>query len=240
MLFVKKLLENFTIALLILIVVIPEGLSMTAAVSISQATMQLFVQNKTLANEFDCSEKTGQIDQVICGQTGIITTEKMFVSKVLQNDKILDPDLQGLADEQKNILIQSILVNNACSVSIVEQKNRIVYSPVGNMTECALLNWVQKSHGVSIHKEIGSLNKIYSVEFNSLNKCSVVVEHDSRDFVRIHIKGSPSKVLPHCIRHLQNDVAVPLDLASLEVKRFCKDGVRAIAFAYKELTLAQF
>ena len=58
-LFIKKLLENFIIALLLLIVAIPEGLAITAGVSIAQATMRMLETRKILANEMDCSEKNG-------------------------------------------------------------------------------------------------------------------------------------------------------------------------------------
>lgn len=93
---------------------------------------------------------------------------------------------------------------------------------------------------MSIHKEVGSQKKLYSIDFNSLNKCSIVVEHDSPDFVRIHIKGSPNKVLPYCKTQLVNNESVGIDMASLNPKRFGKDGARMVAFAYKEMTLSNF
>ena len=57
--FVKKLMENLTLAVIVLVVFIPEGLPMTIDVSIGYSTIRMFERNKVLVKNIQSLEKSG-------------------------------------------------------------------------------------------------------------------------------------------------------------------------------------
>jgi len=66
----KKLMENLTLAVIVLVVFIPEGLPMTIDVSIGYSTIRMFSRNKVLVRNVHSLEKSGQITDFLIGKTG--------------------------------------------------------------------------------------------------------------------------------------------------------------------------
>lgn len=55
----KKLMENLTLAVIVLVVSIPEGLPMTIDVSLAYSTIRMFEQDKVLVRDVHSLEKSG-------------------------------------------------------------------------------------------------------------------------------------------------------------------------------------
>lgn len=62
--------ENLTLAVIVLVVFIPEGLPMTIDVSIGYSTIRMFERNNVLVRDVHSIEKSGQITDFVVGQTG--------------------------------------------------------------------------------------------------------------------------------------------------------------------------
>lgn len=54
--FLKNLIENLTLAGILLVVAIPEGLSTTVAVSLAYSTIEMFKRNKILVRDINSLE----------------------------------------------------------------------------------------------------------------------------------------------------------------------------------------
>ena len=77
--FIKKLVEDLTLALIVIIVAIPEGLPMTVAISLSGSVIKMFEKDKILVRDLTAPEQMGEITEILCGKTGTMTTEEMEV-----------------------------------------------------------------------------------------------------------------------------------------------------------------
>ena len=75
----KKLIENLTLALIVIVVAIPEGLPMTVMISIAGSVRNMYKDDKILVRELWGPEKMGEVTEILCGKTGTMTTEQMEV-----------------------------------------------------------------------------------------------------------------------------------------------------------------
>jgi len=75
----KKLVEAIVIALVMLVVVIPEGLPMTVAISLAHSVLQMNKYDNILVRDLASVEKVGLITDLCLGKTGTMTTEQMEV-----------------------------------------------------------------------------------------------------------------------------------------------------------------
>ncbi len=79
--FMKKLTENIMIAIIIVMVAIPEGLPMTVAISLAYSTIRMFNRDNILVRDLACPERMGQVTELLTGLTGTLTTCDMKVDK---------------------------------------------------------------------------------------------------------------------------------------------------------------
>ena len=89
--FMKKLMDNITLALILLIVAIPEGLSMTVAISLAHSVNEMYAQDKLLVRDLTSPEELGLVNEIVLGKTGTMTTEEMTVTNFFtQNRNIIN------------------------------------------------------------------------------------------------------------------------------------------------------
>ena len=77
--FLKKLIESLTLALIIIIVSIPEGLPMTVAISLSFSVIDMYKKDNILVRDLTAPEQMGEITEILTGKTGTMTNEEMEV-----------------------------------------------------------------------------------------------------------------------------------------------------------------
>lgn len=77
--FIKKLVESMTLALIIIIVAIPEGLPMTVAISLAYSVTDMYKKDNILVRDLTAPEKMGEVTEILTGKTGTMTTEDMSV-----------------------------------------------------------------------------------------------------------------------------------------------------------------
>lgn len=77
--FTKKLVDNIVIALILLVVAIPEGLPMTVAVSLAHSVLLMNKHDNVLVRDLNSVEDVGMINDLCLGKTGTMTTENMTV-----------------------------------------------------------------------------------------------------------------------------------------------------------------
>ena len=140
--FVKKLTENIVIALIMLVVAIPEGLPMAVTVSIAHSVLLMSEYDNILVRDIESVEKVGLITDLCLGKTGTMTTENMevvnfytqniFVKNTRKNT-FNNCDLDSVIQDK---IIESIVYNSSAYIEMTENS---FYKPVGNGTEVSLL-----------------------------------------------------------------------------------------------------
>lgn len=255
--FTKKLVDNIVIALIILIVAIPEGLPMTVAVSLAHSVLMMNKYNDVLVRDLDAVEDVGMINDLCLGKTGTMTTEQMSVVSIYaQNLHVLNSRKNtlfncNLDNEIIDKIKESIVFNSQAYIEMTENS---FYEPVGNGTEVSLIKWLQEAE-IPVEEVMYKKAQHVKVQvpFNSLLKRSIIaVQHpDLIDKVRIYVKGAPEIVVPKCTS-TYNSTDVPGEALKVPVdgdfennwnsqlQSMAQKSLRAIAFAYRDLEISEF
>jgi Ca2+-transporting ATPase len=132
--FTDRLVNSIIVALILLIVAIPEGLPMTVSVSLAFSVLQMSEDDNLLVRDVDSVEKVGQITDLVLGKTGTMTTEEMTVhSFFAQNHKVLNsrPNTFQYCELDEGIqhkIIESIVWNSS---AYIEMSDNSFYVPEG-------------------------------------------------------------------------------------------------------------
>ena len=249
--FVKKLVEDLTLAVIIVVVSIPEGLPMTVAISLSYAVLDMYKRDKILVRDLTAPEQMGEVTEILCGKTGTMTTEEMeVISCYAQGEPIKMFRANTLLNcvftsETVDMLKESIVWNSEAHIEIDENS---FYVPKGRGTETSMIKWIQ---GAEIPVEKLMLAREGRVRgwetFNSVKRASMIaVEHPQIEgTVRVYRKGAPEAILAGCTSTMGQDGRLPFDgntQASVQgyVDENCSKGFRCIAFSYKDYSVEDF
>jgi P-type Ca2+ transporter type 2C len=153
-----------------------------------------------------------------------------------------------LFDEVIELIKESVLYN--CEARI-EMDDGAMYVPVGSGTETGFIQFLQDAE-IPVHemitKKLGRIEAVIPFSPNRKRSITAVRHPDREDLVRIYIKGAPELLVPKCQRTFYLDGRiVPLQdeqmnyiMNDILTQKFTNQGLRAIAFAYKDLTLEDF
>lgn len=87
--FMKKLFQNITLCMVILLVAIPEGLPMSVSISLAHSTTRMYKYENILVRKLDAPERMGQITEICCGLSGTLTSGDMKVEKFYAEQKMI-------------------------------------------------------------------------------------------------------------------------------------------------------
>lgn len=238
---------NFAVVLWM--VSVPEGLSLTIGISLAFSVMKMY-GDKLLVRKLDAPEKMGSIEEICCGKTGTITTANMKVAQfhcekpdIIKNTRkntLLHCELSEVASK----LIQESIMYN-CEARI--EMDQTIYKPVGNSTEVSLLRFLQDAEipvHLLIQKKLGG-NILAVCPFSSISKRSVTVVRcpDEPSLVTVYMKGAPEVVINHCTRQLINGQEDILDDNSIlldHVKNMASQPLRVLTFAYVQMEYSEW
>ena len=125
---------------------------------------------------------------------------------------------------------------------------------IGNQTECALLEFVNRSlikldRSERNYEEIKLNQKILKTfPFNSdTKKMTVAVEIEHDKTVRLYVKGASENIIDDCIMYLNNKELLDLSQSSQKerlketvLKQMAQGALRTIAMGYKDITYEEF
>jgi P-type Ca2+ transporter type 2C len=147
----RKVVNNFNICIILIVVSIPEGLPLTIQISLAFSVLKM-IKQKILVRDLNAPEKMGSIEELCCSKTATLTQNKMKVSyfycestevRNSRKDTLFNCEL---TNESIKRIKESILFNTDARVEMVGTK----YVPVGNGTECGLLQMLQDAD-IPIH-----------------------------------------------------------------------------------------
>lgn len=121
---VSKLPQHVNVAVVLIVVAIPEGLPMTIGISLAFSVMKMF-KERILVRKLDAPEKLGGCEEICVGKTATITKNEMKVSYfVLEGNQIKNSRKDTfkhceLSDETIELVKNSILYNCSALVEMV-------------------------------------------------------------------------------------------------------------------------
>ncbi len=216
-----EVMEAFVTSIVLIVAAVPEGLPTIVAVSLSINIIKLSKQN-ALVKKMIASETVGCINVICSDKTGTLTENKMTVGA------FYDTAWHETASE----LSSSWLIHNVCLNTTADIGEDGTF--IGNPTECALLNFYEKSSArkksrKSYRDERDDHNVLHAFPFSSeLKHMTTISKVDGK--IISYVKGSPECVFDMCSLSESEKADAQKYMMQAQQK-----AMRIIAFAHKEL-----
>ncbi|KAL3086921.1 hypothetical protein niasHT_021785 [Heterodera trifolii] len=240
------------IGVTILVVAVPEGLSLAVTLSLAYSVKKMMKDNN-LVRHLDACETMGNATIICSDKTGTLTTNRMSVVQSYLNETHHKetPKWERLDEKTRDLLVHCISINSSYSTQVLSpKKGDEQMQQLGNKTECGLLGFVLGlGQSYQAIREAFPEERIFKVyTFNSIRKSmSTVIElkkytYDSSTFgYRVFSKGASEIILKKCKWMLGRNGQLSqfgskdLDRLVREViEPMASDGLRTICLAYKD------
>lgn len=210
------LLHYFMLAVVIIVVAVPEGLPMSVALSLS-LVMRRMTRANCLVRRLIACETIGSATTILTDKTGTLTKNQMEVVISSSGEPVI---AAGLPQSTAEWITLNAAVNGTAHLG--ERDGRLV--TIGNSTEGALLRWLS-SHSLDYRRIRAETNVKKQVLFDSKRKrMSTVVQIGGKPILLV--KGAPDIVADLC-----KDKP---DISGLT--EYAARAMRVLAFAHREIT----
>ena len=219
----KDLLEVLMLAVVIIVMAVPEGLPLMIAIVLMQNTSKM-LQNNVLVRKPIGIETAGSLNILFSDKTGTITKGELEVVE------FFDGDLKDSYKSSNYIKEYMGLCIGKNTGAMFDNNDKVIG---GNATDKALLKFLGKN-------EMNSLNDIKVIKsqgFNSANKYSAA----ELENVTVY-KGAPERLLGKATKYInQNGQVLPIDKDKLNAKidSLADKAMRVLSFAYSESELIE-
>lgn len=227
----KDVLEAATLAIVIVVCAVPEGLPLMISLVLMQNTSKM-LQHQVLVRKPIGIETAGSLNLLCSDKTGTITKGELEVVDFIRGDgKSLSLDFSD-NEAIKSHLNFAIGKNTA---AMYDGKHQIVG---GNATDKALLKFLTEDVFEKLNKDSSCVVEAFQ-GFNSANKFSQAYIPSLQ---KTFYKGAPEKILLKAKKYLDSDGNVQvLDhaLINTTLNEYANRAMRLLAFGYSEKTLVE-
>lgn len=220
----------FLFAIALAVAAIPEALSSIVTIVLSFGTQKMQKEH-AIIRKLQAVEGLGSVSVICSDKTGTLTQNKMTVEQYYTEGTVIPAaqiDVQNYSQNQ--LLTYSVLCNDSTSKDGVE---------IGDPTETALVNL-----SISLKRPVEEIRKKYpridEIPFDSDRKLMTTV-HEMDGNVQMLVKGA-TDVMVSRITKIQTKEGFVTDITAeekqkiqLQNQRFSENGLRVLAFAYKEI-----
>ncbi len=251
-------LNQFVIALGMIVAFIPEGLSPTVSLSLAKAVQRL-AKEGALVKNLSSAETLGSTSVICSDKTGTLTKNEMTVKSLYLLNRIYDVTGNGYSFKgeilDKDKVKQTILNNHDLKMLLMSgalcSNARIIEDPhkagkyivLGDPTE-ACLGVVSEKGLLNANNQIRITPRIKELPFDSVRKMMTTIHQFEKSIdgaQRIAFtKGSPKEVLEKSKFVLENGKVRELtksdyDLIMKQNDSYAKDGLRVLGMAFRLL-----
>lgn len=248
-----SVLEAFLFGIGVMVACIPEGLQATISISLAMGIRRMAHKN-ALVKRLSAVETLGCTTVICTDKTGTITKGEMTVTQIWVNNKIIqitgvgyepygDYILNGKKltindlPDLKILLEAATFCNNAKLIPPSDTKYS--WGAIGDPTEIALLIASQKID-FNIALELAKKPRIHILPFDSKRKMMSSIHNVNNEKKIAYVKGAPIEVLSKCkyiiINGEKERISIDYKNKIIEqINEFAKEGLRVLAFAYKEM-----
>lgn len=219
----KEILETLMLAVVIIVMAVPEGLPLMIAIVLMRNTSKM-LQNNVLVRKPIGIETAGSLNILFSDKTGTITKGKLEVVEFFDGDI---KDSYNNSVVIKEIMSYCIGKNTA---AMFDANGQVIG---GNATDKALLNFLTKN-------QVDNYNNVEvekSQQFNSANKYSAAQLKNKTVY-----KGAPEILLGKATKYInENGEIVPISKNKINKKidKLAEKAMRVLAFGYSESELIE-
>ncbi len=229
---IKKIVEAVSLAVVIIVCAVPEGLPLMISLVLMQNTSKMLDHN-VLVRKAEGIETAGSLNILFSDKTGTITKGMLEVVDFFTADgkSIEIPEL-GRHERVKSLLDFAIGKNTQ---SMFDSEHRVIG---GNATDQALMKFIGEATFRSL--EADKENAVTKSQgFNSTNKFSQArIDRQGKTFY----KGAPERLLAMASKYMDGDGEIKdINKAALDQKidALAAKAMRVLAFGYSEKDMAE-
>ncbi len=227
---VEALINAVMLAVIIIVMAVPEGLPLMIAI-VSAQNMGKMLKDNVLVRKVAGIETAGSLNILFSDKTGTITKGKLEAVSFITGDVQEFKGINELGSGLHDMLSLSIQHNTLSMVSGEGSERRVIG---GNATERAILGF-----DIDGEKQDG-ITTVGNIPFNSTNKYSATQIDGAKKITLI--KGAPEKILQRCSTYYgQNGEKQPFDMHKLNAKidELAGRAIRVLAIATSDDALGE-
>jgi P-type Ca2+ transporter type 2C len=238
----EKASDMFMTAVAAAVATIPEGLPIVVTIAMAIGVSRMARQN-AIIRKLPAVETLGSTTVIGSDKTGTLTKNEMTVKLAYNGEHTFeltgsgyDPEgeilLEGmpLEEQERDSAMLPLRIGLLCNESSIYEEDE-QYRIDGDPTEGALIVSAIKA-GLKVEEEKEKYRQIAIIPFES-ERGFMATLHQYGEKKLIYVKGAPEKILDMCVQAAHG--------RTLEIKKvlhvateFAKEGLRVLAFAYKE------
>ncbi len=220
---VNSLVEAVMLAVIIIVMAVPEGLPLMIAI-VSAQNMGKMLKDNVLVRKISGIETAGSLNLLFSDKTGTITKGQLEAVSFLDGTASSFKTYSDIPKKLAELISLSVRYNTA---SVINGDKAVG----GNATERALLGFVLGKDGGELNIKVGD-----TVPFNSKNKYSLAEVTGKYNLTLA--KGAPERLLDRCSYYYDgNGNKQPLngvDHINAEIDKLAERAIRVLALATYE------
>lgn len=230
--YIEHILNNFMIAVTLVVVAVPEGLPMSVTLSLALSMSRMLKANNLVRKMHAC-ETMGATTVICTDKTGTLTQNQMRVNTT----SFFPLKDQHLAEDKASMLIrEGIAINSTANLN--RQDGTV--KTLGNPTEAAMLLWLD-AQGHDYEKLRADAKIVNQLTFSTERKyMATVVDSPLLGAKVLYMKGAPEIVLGHCKDVATEHGTTPASVMQADIEAlllsYQNQAMRTLGFAYKILT----
>lgn len=223
---VNDIIEAVMLAVIIIVMAVPEGLPLMIAI-VSAQNMGKMLKDNVLVRKINGIETAGSLNILFSDKTGTITKGQLEAVVFVNGEANSYKDFQSIEQPLGNLLALSIFENATAIISYEDTHRKIIG---GNGTERAVLGFMPDT------VKNFNVEKVASIPFNSDNKYSATQVKGEYNYTLL--KGAPEKIISKCKYYFDsNGKKQPLENAKAienEIDALANRAIRVLGIAVSE------
>jgi len=245
---INGVIDAFILAVVIVVVAIPEGLPLAVTISLAYSTKKMF-EDQCFIRVLAACETMGNATTICSDKTGTLTENRMTIvegwfADVVYKSQDFNPN--AMPANIKGIIAEHVCVNRVAYLVYKDGDGVPLHRPqiIGNKTEGALLlmarSWGFDYEAVTATVFNHDRDRVFA--FNSSKKRSSAVVHRKDGSARLFCKGASEVLLKDCSMYLGKEGKVyPMTEKKRgqlqdHIRNMAQRALRTLVIAHRDFT----